>query len=277
MFVEMVKVPAGSFKMGGGDLKNRPDALPTPHVTISRDFLIAKEPVKYELFAQFYREEYGEEPDAENYLGFVIGASWYEAELFCAWLSAKTGLAYRLPTEAEWEYCARNSRKFGIDRMCDLNLREWCFDWYDQYSADAQTDPAGPDSGMFKVVRGGFLDNPSRFNAYYLEVWARASLPPNYRHFPGDPNDFGRHNVGFRVVQGELAKTNGKCAVIPLSLHVRQNRPPAKITPRSPTSKTLPVSIPPIRRARKQSKPSAEPAVEATTIHRRLKWRPTGT
>ena len=164
----------------------------------------------------------------------MIGASWYEAELFCAWLSAKTGLAYRLPTEAEWEYCARNSRKFGIDRMCDLNLREWCFDWYDQYSADAQTDPAGPDSGMFKVVRGGFLDNPSRFNAYYLEVWARASLPPNYRHFPGDPNDFGRHNVGFRVVQGEPAKTNGKCAVIPLSLHVRQNRPPAKITSEKP-------------------------------------------
>ena len=52
MFVEMVKVPAGSFKMGGGDLKNRPDALPTHHVTISRIF-DRKEPVKYKLFASF--------------------------------------------------------------------------------------------------------------------------------------------------------------------------------------------------------------------------------
>ncbi len=114
--------------------------------------------------------------------------------------------------------------------MCDLNMREWCFDWYDQYSPQEQIDPAGPDSGMFKVVRGGFLDNPTRYNNYHLEVWARASLPPSYRHFPGDPNDFGRHNVGFRVVQGEPVKTSGKTVAIPLSLHVRQNRPPAQVT-----------------------------------------------
>ena len=112
MSVEMISVPAGSFKMGGGDIINRPDALPTHNVTISKDFLIAKEPVKYDLFAEFYREEYGADVDAENYLGFVIGVSWYDADRFCAWLSAKTGRTYRLPTEAEWEYCARNRKKF---------------------------------------------------------------------------------------------------------------------------------------------------------------------
>ena len=36
--IEMVKVEAGSFKMGGGDLKDRPDALPVHTVTITRDF-----------------------------------------------------------------------------------------------------------------------------------------------------------------------------------------------------------------------------------------------
>jgi len=232
--IEMVKVEAGSFKMGGGDLKDRPDALPVHTVTITRDFWIAREPIKYELFARFCREELGTEPDAENLLGYVVGISWHDADRFCAWLSAKTGLPYRLPTEAEWEYCARNSRRFGIDRMCDMNIREWCFDWYDAYSPEEQADPAGPDSGMFKVVRGGFLDNPAKFNAYYLDVWARGSLPPHYRHFPGDPNDFGRHNVGFRVVQAEPVQTNGKNVVIPLSLHVRQHRPRTEITTDKP-------------------------------------------
>ena len=230
MLIDTVRVEAGSFKMGGGDWKDRPDGLPVHTVTISKDFQIAREPVKYELFARFYQEEYGQDPDVESYLGYVIGVSWYEAERFCAWLSVTTGLPYRLPTEAEWEYCARNSRRLGIDRMCDMHLREWCFDWYDSYSTEDQVDPAGPDSGMFKVVRGGFLDNPAKFNTYHLEVWARASLPPNYRHFPGDPNVFGRHNVGFRVVQGEPVRTNGKTALIPLSLHVRQHRPPAQVT-----------------------------------------------
>ena len=234
MLVEMVSVPAGSFKMGGGDIKNRPDALPVHQVTVSKDFLIAKEPIKYDLFAEFYREEYGGEVDAENYLGYVIGVSWYEANRFCAWLSRKTGLPHRLPTEAEWEYCARNSRRFGIDRMCDLNMREWCFDWYDSYTPEEQHDPAGPDSGLFKVVRGGFLDSPRRYNIYHLDVWARGSLPPSYRHFPSDPNNFGRHNVGFRVVQGEPVQTNGKSVSVPLSLHVRQSRPQAQVSSEKP-------------------------------------------
>lgn len=235
MSIEMVKVAAVSFKMGGGDIQNRPDALPVHNVTISNDFLIAKEPIKYELFAEFYKDKYGKDVDAENYLGFVIGVSWYEADQFCAWLSARTGLPYRLPTEAEWEYCARNSKKLGIDRMCSLNIREWCFDWYDGYAVQDQIDPAGPDSGLFKVVRGGFLDNPIRYNNYHLEVWTRASLPPSYCHYSEDiHNDFGRHNIGFRIVQGEPAKTNGKAFMIPLSLNVKQNIPKSQITSDEP-------------------------------------------
>lgn len=37
----------------------------------------------------------------------VVGISWHEARAYCAWLSAQTGLSFRLPTEAEWEAAAR--------------------------------------------------------------------------------------------------------------------------------------------------------------------------
>ena len=121
----------------------------------------------------------------------VGGVSWYGANAYCKWLSAKTGKTYRLPTEAEWEYAARGglagkkypwgdaepdgsysnykiegdgykyaapvgsyqANGYGLQDMAG-NVYEWCSDWYALYSAADETDPKGPASGWERVIRG---------------------------------------------------------------------------------------------------------------------------
>ena len=59
------------------------------------------------------------------------------------------------------------------------NVFEWCLDWYGGYSANAQTDPTGPETAKAKVLRGGSFD----FEADRCRVAFRDSYYPYYWHF----------------------------------------------------------------------------------------------
>ncbi|MHC4620889.1 MAG: SUMF1/EgtB/PvdO family nonheme iron enzyme, partial [Planctomycetota bacterium] len=137
----------------------------------------------------------------------VTAVSWYDANAFCEWLSAQEGVAYRLPTEAEWEYACRagtttvfntgdtptgGANAWGLYDMHG-GVEEWCYDWYGPYEPNAQADPVGRLDGSFKVTRGG----DGSTHVYFRRSANRLGDLPETRN----------PLIGFRVVMGELPGT----------------------------------------------------------------------
>ncbi|MBM4149338.1 MAG: hypothetical protein FJ224_09865, partial [Lentisphaerae bacterium] len=166
----------------------------------------------------------------------AAGVSWQEATNFCGRLSSRTGRNVRLPTEAEWEYACRAGTttvwSFGdldrIEAMKDYawfgedarggpkdvggkmpnawglydmhgNVSEWCLDRFcaDYYLLGPTDDPAGPETGIFRVMRGGSADHLGRRNVEFARSARRAWGHPDLRI---EQRGMNRAGVGFRVV-----------------------------------------------------------------------------
>jgi formylglycine-generating enzyme required for sulfatase activity len=142
---EMVVVPAGTFTMGSSSDETTREGVPSQfaawekpahEVRISKPFAIAKYPVSVAEFTAFVQDtgfhsfgcflwdEKGRKFDLDNekdwqHPGFaqtdrnqpIVCVSWEDTQKYVEWLSRKTGQAYRLPSEAEWEYAARAGTK----------------------------------------------------------------------------------------------------------------------------------------------------------------------
>ena len=108
---ELVVVPAGTFRMGdltgGGDA----DEGPVRTVTIAQPFAVARYETTFEQWDACVAA--GECRSGVRDIGFgrgdrpVILVSWKDAKTYASWLSTISGMPFRLPTEAEWEYMAR--------------------------------------------------------------------------------------------------------------------------------------------------------------------------
>jgi formylglycine-generating enzyme required for sulfatase activity len=109
----MVKLPAGEFLMGSPESEHRrgTDEGPQHRVVIAQPFAIAKYEVTFaEWDACVAKGGCSHKPSDEGWgrdKHPVVNISWNDAVQFVGWLASSTGKAYRLPTEAEWEYAAR--------------------------------------------------------------------------------------------------------------------------------------------------------------------------
>jgi hypothetical protein len=163
------------------------DEAPVHDVRITYPLLMSVTEVSNEAYARFrpdHRADVESRGLAWEASAPVTMVSWRDAVDYCTWLSQNEEKPYRLPTEAEWEYAARNAEALGLRGMDD-EVQEWCHDWWAPYPEGLRIDPVGPAEGIVRVIRG---DERSSNRG--------GSIPEDRRV-----------ELGFRLVQAELPGT----------------------------------------------------------------------
>jgi formylglycine-generating enzyme required for sulfatase activity len=222
---EMVVVPAGRFTMGSPkEVRERlraEDEGPDHEVSFAAPFAIGRYHVTYVDWEVCERDQacpsIYTRSDPRRGRRPAMAMSWPEAKGFADWLSKRTKQAYRLPTEAEWEYAARGGtttayytgeaithaqanfgefnggtdpvgtyppNAFGLYDMAG-NAWHWVEDVYRRsYAPDPQ---AYADARSHRVVRGGSWAS----QASDLRSAKRVDISP----------DAHPDNTGFRLVR----------------------------------------------------------------------------
>jgi formylglycine-generating enzyme required for sulfatase activity len=191
-------IPAGTFTMGckpgRDDVAGGCGWDDTPHtVTLTQAYYL----MEHEVTQGEWQTVMGSNPSYSTSCGSrcpVERVSWDDVQAFIAKVSARDGVTYRLPTEAEWERAARGGQAFayagssdvgavawydgnsgyqphpvcGKSRngygLCDMtgNVWEWVRDWDGAYGSASATDPRGPSAGSNRVARGGGWNSDAR-------------------------------------------------------------------------------------------------------------------
>ncbi|HLX28314.1 MAG TPA: SUMF1/EgtB/PvdO family nonheme iron enzyme [Casimicrobiaceae bacterium] len=204
--IAMVLVKGGCYTMGDGSDEE------SVHKVCVKDFYIGKYPVTQ----MQWTGTMGTNPSKEPNCGLncpVENVSWNDVQAFIRKLDARTGKAYRLPTEAEWEYAARSGGKaekwagtsseksladyawyynnadfqthpvgqkkpngLGLYDMTG-NVWEWTSDWFDEGVGvqDPKNDAASEADARMRSLRGGYWGDLASF----VHVTRRIGLVPS--------------------------------------------------------------------------------------------------
>lgn len=170
---EMVQIPGGSFKMGRneGDIKERPE-----HLVTVKGFWIDKTEVTNAEYAEFVaavkhvapKHWSNNRPVSGTEMRPVTYVNFDDAVAFAAWRSKRDSVTYRLPTEEEWEYVARNGSK--------NNLYPWGDQWIpanaimsvsDAEPSEVGSKPQGKnDWGVVDLIGNVWEWTSTELNAY---------------------------------------------------------------------------------------------------------------
>ena len=185
----MVFVEGGVFMMGATPEQDD-DAweleFPAHQVKLSSFYIC-----KYEVTQELWELVMGSNPSTGTGKNMPVDmVSWDDCQKFIEKLNEMTGVTFRLPTEAEWEFAARGGNKSRhckysgdneVGRVAWYNLNaedtshpvgkkapnelglydmsgnvwEWCADWHNFYTEDIQTNPVGDYPSQGRIQRGG--------------------------------------------------------------------------------------------------------------------------
>jgi len=139
---DLISIDGGTFSMGR---KAGPPQETPPHLVTVQQFQMDRTEVSNSEYADFVRETnhsapahwIGNKPPFGQENWPVVNVTFADASEFAAWRSKRDSVAYRLPTEEEWEYAARNGEK--------ADLYPWGPDWKDGVAVlkDATPSPVG--------------------------------------------------------------------------------------------------------------------------------------
>lgn len=222
---EMINVEGGTFYMGAqaeysSDVNYDAVAyqIEAPVHQVSLDsYAIGK----FEVTQAQWEAAMGNNPSENQGENLPVeNVSWEDVNSFILILNDQSGLNYRLPTEAEWEFAAKGGNlskgfiysgsmvlsscgwyysngkaithdvggkcpnELGLYDMSG-NVREWCNDWFGFYSSSLEENPQGPYDGRLKVNRGGSWTTPA------------VNCRNSYRHTNYVDEAF--HDLGFRL------------------------------------------------------------------------------
>ncbi|MFN6963614.1 MAG: SUMF1/EgtB/PvdO family nonheme iron enzyme [Pyrinomonadaceae bacterium] len=202
---EMVLIPGGTFKMGRND--GRENERPEHEVTV-KPFMMDKTEVTNAEYFEFVNAT-GRRPTPAHWVNDkpipgqeqmpVRFVSYDDAMAFAEWRSQRDGVAYRLPTEEEWEFAARNGAKADL------------YPWGDKY--DAKCAVLDEPSHEPKAV--GSRSCPNQWGVVDLigNVFEWTSSPPSL--YPGSPGTLKPLSESYYMVRGgsALYKSTGPLAI----------------------------------------------------------------
>lgn len=192
----MVVIPSGSFTMGDLSRQGDDNELPTHRVAINKAFALSQHEVTFRDYDFFALSTGRDLPDDEGWGRGdrpVINVSWNDANAYADWIRRETGLAYRLPNEAEWEYAARAGTASAY--------------WWgnDQGLANAVCDGCGSEyDGKSTAPVGSFQANP--YGLYDMNgnvyEWVSDCYNDSYEEAPNDGSSWEVGQCNLRVMRG---------------------------------------------------------------------------
>lgn len=191
----LVVVTPGSFMMGSAS-GDDPATRPVHRVTIARPFAIGRTEVTVAQWRACEQDRACKpvgEPGAGDDRLPVRNVHWQDAQDYVRWLSGRTGRAYRLPTEAEWEYAARGGTSSAY----------WWGDALGKGKANC-ADCGGAYDRKLPAVVDAFPANG--FGLYGtaggVAEWVEDCWHPSYSGAPRDGSAWTAANCRERVVRG---------------------------------------------------------------------------